>query len=250
MMRRYAAIAAAAGTLAAAWPAGAAAKALPASVGLCGPSACVHISDRAVRLAIARTEGRALTSAPTLAPYFRVTTRPYLYGLDGYLVPSQRVLVLGSGTYPFGRRALGLARARLAAVAPYRPRVTRVWVGGRAAADPAAYAAVLRRPPVAPPPAIWRSRSMSIGMMFADAGPWTAWDSARYFPAGRLLHAPDGAWVRVTAAQAALIVADAARPSPSGGRGPAMPVAIALAACAAVVAVVGRRRPRWRLRDA
>src|SRR5205809_7735509 len=33
------------------------------------------------------------------------------------------------------------------------------------------------------------TRSMSIAIS-AD-GPWAAWESARYFPAGRLLHVPD-----------------------------------------------------------
>jgi hypothetical protein len=250
MIRRYAACAVAASTLFGAWPAGAAAKAVPASVGLCGPSACVHLSGRAVRRALARTEGGAVAPAPALAPYFRVTTRPYLYGLTGYLVPSQGVVVLGTGTYRLGARALRRARSRLAAVAPYRPRVTRVWVGRRAAADPSIYAAILRRPSIRPPSAIWRRRSMSIGMMLADAGPWAAWGSVRYFPAGRLMHVPDGDWVRVTPAQAATIAADARSTRPSGGRpGSALPIAIGLGACALAAVAIGRR-PRRQLRGA
>jgi hypothetical protein len=249
MIRRYAAIAIAASTLVGAWPTTATAKGVPTSVVVCGPLACVHISDRAVRLAVARTEGGPGAPAPTLAPYLRLTTRPYLYGLRGYLVASQGVVVLGSGTYRLGGRALGLARARTAAVAPYRPRVTRVWVGGRSAADPSAYTAILRRPSVTPPSAIWRARSTPIAMTLADPSPWSAWESARYYPAGRLLHVPDGGWVRVTPAQATMIAADTGRVRSSGGPGAALPIAIALGACALAAAAV-RRRPRWRLRDA
>jgi hypothetical protein len=249
MIRRYAVIAIAASTLVGAPPATAIAKGVPASVVLCGPSACVHISDPALRLAVARTEGGPGAPAPTRAPYFRLATRPYLYGLSGYLVPSQDVVVVGAGTFRIGARALGLARARLAPVAPYRPRLTRVWVGRRAAPDPSAYAEILGRPPVTPPSAIWRSRSMPIGMTFADPSPWSAWESARYYPSARLLHVPDGAWVRVTPAQAAIIAADARPTASSGGRGSALPIAIALAACALAAVAVGRR-PRRRLRSA
>jgi hypothetical protein len=138
MIRRYVAAAGAASTLAAASPAGAAAKGVPASVGLCGPSACVHISDRSVLLAIAGTEGETPAPAPTLAPSFRLTTRPQLFGLTGYLISSQGVAVLCPGTYRLGPRVLALIRARLAAVAPNRPRVGRVWVGGRSHGPPIA----------------------------------------------------------------------------------------------------------------
>jgi hypothetical protein len=89
---------------------------------------------------------------------------------------------------------------------------------------------------------------MSIGLTFARPGPWADWDSARYFPAARLLHIPDGAWVRVTPAEAAMIAADAHPARPSGGRGFAAPIAIALAACAALLIAAARRRPGWRLR--
>lgn len=250
MIRRYAAGALVASTLVAAWPAGAAAKGVPRSIGLCGPSACAHVSDRALRLAVAHTEGRPLGPPPRLAPYLRLTTRPSLFGSTGYLVPSQGVLVLGSGTYRIGPRALALARSRAAAIAPYSPRIARVWVGGRSAADPFAYAAILRRPLITPPAAIWRARSMPIGFAFADPGPWSDWESARYFPAARLLHVPDGAWVRVSPAQAAKIAVDAQPAQPSGGRGLAAPIAIALAAGAALLIAAARRRPGWRLRGA
>jgi hypothetical protein len=248
MIRRYAATALAASTLVTVWPAQAVAKGVPETVRLCGPSACVRIADPAVRRALARTEGGSVAPAPTLAPYLRLTTRPSLFGLTGYLVPAQGVVVLDAGGHRLGPRALALVRSRLAAVAPYRPRIGRVWVGGRQAGDPAAYAAILRRRPVSPHPAIWRTRSMSIAI--SVGGPWAAWESARYFPAGRLLHAPDGGWVRVTPAQAAMIAADGRPARPAAGRGAALPLAIVLAAGTVLAGCAVRLRPRWRLRGA
>lgn len=250
MIRRYAAAVLAASTLVAAWPAEAAAKAVPMSVALCGPSACVHISDRAVRLALARTEGRAVVPAPAPAPYFRLTTRPYLFGLTGYLVPSRAIVMLGSNSYRLGGHVLRVARSRLAAVAPYRPRVIRVWVGGRPATDPTAYAALLRRPSATPPDAIWRDRWTPIGITLAPAGPWADWDSARYYSHRRLVHIPDGAWLRVTPAQAAMLAADAG-PARSPGRSRvALLGVLVLAACAVLALAVVRRRPRPRPRRA
>ena len=248
MIRRYAAAALAASTVVAAWPAQAAAKGVPESVRICGPSACVRIADPAVRRALAHTEGGSIAPAPTLAPYLRLTTRPELFGLTGYLVPAQGVIVLGAGSYRLGPRVWAVVRSRLAAVSPYRPRIGPVWVGGRQASDPAAYAAILRRLPVSPPPAVWRTRSMSIAI--SVGGPWAGWDSARYFPAGRLLHAPDGTWVRVTPAQAAMIAADG-RPArlAAGGRA-ALPLLIVLGAGAVLTACAVRLRPRRRLRGA
>ena len=97
MIRRYAAAALAASALAASWPAPAAAKGVPDSVQLCGPSACVRIADRAVRMALARTEGAPVAPDPALAPYLRLETRPHLFGLTGYLVPARGIVVLGAG---------------------------------------------------------------------------------------------------------------------------------------------------------
>ena len=248
MIRRYAAAAFAASTLVTVWPAQAVAKGVPESVRLCGPSACVPIADPAVRRALAATEGRSAAQAPTLAPYLRLTTRPSLFGLTGYLVPSQGAVVLAAGSSRLGPRTRAIVRSRLATLSPYRPRIGRVWVGGREASDPAAYAAILRRPPVSPPSAIWHTRSVSIAI--SVGGPWAGWDSARYFPAGRLLHAPDGSWVRVTPAQAAMIAADGRLARPAAGRGAALPLAIVLAAGAVLTACAVRLRPPWRLRGA
>jgi hypothetical protein len=173
----------------------AAAKGVPRSVALCGPSACVHVSDRALRMAVARTEGRPPGPPPRPAPNLRVG------------------------------------------------------VGGRSAADPSAYAAIVGRPVIIPPDAVWRGWSMSIGLTFASPGPWADWDSAGYFPAARLLHIP-GAWVRVAPAEAAMIASDAHPSRPSGGRGIAALIAIALAACGALLIAATRRRPGWRPRGA
>jgi len=248
MTRRYAAAALVASTLVAAWPAQAAAKGVPGSVRLCGPSACVRIADPAVRRALAHTERGAVSPAPTPAPYLRLATRPQRFGLSGDLVPAQGVVVPGAGSYLLGPRVLGVVRSRLAAIEPYRPRVGGVWVGRRQASGPAAYAAILRRPAVSPPPDIWHTWSMSIAI--SVGGPWAAWDSARHFPAARLLHVPDGGWVRVTPDQAAMIAADARSARPAGGGGAALPIAIVLAACAAPAACAVRLRPRWRPRGA
>jgi len=250
MIRRYAAAALAASTLVAAWPAQSAAKGVPESVRICGPSACVRFSDLAVRRALAHTEGGRVAQAPTLAPYLRLTTRPYLYGLTGYLVPSQGAVVLNTGTFRLGARTLALVRSRLATIAPYRPRIGHVWVGGRAVADPAAYASILRRRSVPPPSTIWRSRSMPIAISVDGATPWDRWDSVRYFRESRWMNGPDGTWVRVTPAQAAMIAADAHPARPTGRGSAAVPIAIVLAAGAVLAVCAVRLRPRWRLRGA
>jgi hypothetical protein len=252
MIRRYAAAALAASTLFAAWPAQAAAKGVPTSVRLCGPAACVRISDRAVRLALAGTEADAGGPAPSLAPYLRLTVRPHMFGPAGYLVPSQGVVVLGSGAYRLDPPVLDLVRSRLATIAPYRPRIGRVWVGGGPVSGPSAYAALLRRPSVTPPESVWAHGSLPVGIVVEGSTPWAAWGSARYFPAMRLLHVPDGAWVRVTASQAAMIAAAVHPSRPAGGPDHvAVPIAIALGGvCAALAAGAARHRPRWRPRGA
>ena len=72
----------------------------------------------------------------------------------------------------------------------------------------------------------------------------------QYFPSLRLLHVPDGAWVRVTAAQAAMIAADLhPRGRPAGGVGAGSAIAIAAARARGGarrgLAAARRRRP-WR----
>ena len=49
---------------------------------------------------------------------------------------------------------------------------------------------------------------MLIAIDLAGGTPWSYWGGAEYFPSVRLLHVPDGVWVRVSPAQAAMIASD------------------------------------------
>jgi hypothetical protein len=237
----------------AAWPGHAAAKGeFVTSVKLCGPSACVTITDRAVRVAFMHALGREGGFSPRLAPYVRLTTRPAMFDLQGYLVPGQGIIEVNGTPRQLGPRTAGLLRARLAGIVPYRPRITRVWIGKRAAPHPGAFAALLGRPGVAMPASVWNHHLVLIAITLAGRTPWNGWGSALYFPKLRLLHVPDGAWVRITAAEARMIAADRRPPRAAGGGIGAVTIGIAatmvLAALAAVVAV--RRRPRRRAQAA
>ena len=235
----------------AAWPAQAAAKGVVTSVKLCGPSACVTITDRAVGVAIEHAIGRQAGASPRLAPFVRLTTRPAMFDLQGYLIPGQGIIQLNGADHQLGPRTGGLLRARLAGITPYRPRITKVWVGGRAAPHPGAFAALLGRPAVAMPASVWNHHPVLIAITLAGPTPWNGWGSALYFPRLRLLHVPDGAWVRITAADAGMIAADLRPPRAGGGVSAArigIAAAMVLAALAAVVAV--RRRPRRRAQAA
>jgi hypothetical protein len=233
----------------AAWPGQAAAKGVVTSVKLCGPSACVTITDPAVGVALEHAMGREAGTAPRLAPFVRLTTRPAIFDLQGYLIPGQGIIQMNGTAHLLGPRTAGLLRARLAGITPYRTRITRVWIGKRAAPHPGAFAALLRRPGVAMPAAVWNHHMVLIGIALAGRTPWDDWGSALYFPELRLLHVPDGAWVRVTAAQAAMIAADRRSRSPGAGSGGAAPIAIGagIAATGLAAAVAARRRRRpWR----
>jgi hypothetical protein len=91
-----------------------------------------------------------------------------------------------------------------------------------------------------------------IAITLTGRTPWNGWGSALYFPQLRLLHAPDGAWVRITSAEARMIAADRRPPRAAGGGIGAVTIGIAaamvLAALTAVAAV--RRRPRRRAQAA
>jgi hypothetical protein len=236
----------------AAWPGQAAAKGVVTSVKLCGPSACVTISDRAVGVAFTRVLGRDGGFSPRLAPYLRLTTRPAMFDLQGYLIPGQGIVEMNGTPRRLGPRTASLLRARLAGIAPYRPRITSVWVGKRAAPHPGAFAALLGRPGVAMPAAVWNDHPVLIAITLAGRTPWSGWGSALYFPKLRLLHVPDGAWVRITAAEARMIANDRRPPRAAGGGLGAVTIGIAaamvLAALAAVIAI--RRRPRRRAQAA
>ncbi len=239
----------AAAAVLAVWPGGAVAKGVPSSVELCGPSACVTVTDRAVRIRIAHALERGAGTAARLGPYLRLTARPAMFDLRGYLIPGPGIVQVNGISHRLGPRAAGVIRARVAALVPYRPRITAVWLGSRAVPHPGAFAALLRRPPVAMPAAVWDHRGVLIAIGLAGRTPWDGWGSALYFPRLRLLHVPDGAWVRVTAAQAAMIAADRRSRSPGGGSGGAASIAIGagIAATGLAAAVTARRRRRpWR----
>jgi hypothetical protein len=227
------------------WPAEAAAKGVPTSVSLCGPAACVTLRSDTVRMALERSTERGGAASPRLAPFVRLTTRPAIFDLRGFLIPGQGIVVMNGSAHQLGPRAAGLIRARLAAIAPYRPRITGVWVAGHAAVHPGAYASMLRRPGVAMPASVWNHHSVLIAIALAGQTPWSDWGSALYFPALRLLHVPDGAWVHVTAAQASVIAAGRrpSRPAPGSIGTAAIALTAAMAAVAlAIVAVTQRRR--------
>jgi hypothetical protein len=234
----------------AAWPGQAAAKGVVTSVKLCGPSACVTITDPAVGVALEHAMGREAGTAPRLAPFVRLTTRPAIFDLQGYLIPGQGIIQMNGTAHLLGPRTAGLLRARLAGITPYRTRITRVWIGKRAAPHPGAFAALLRRPGVAMPASVWNHHTVLIAITLAGQTPWNGWGSALYFPDLRVLHVPDGAWVRVTAAEARMIAADRRQSPPAGGRAAAVWVAafalITLAVLAAGVATRRRRRPARR----
>jgi hypothetical protein len=234
----------------AAWPGQAAAKGVVTSVKLCGPSGCVTIRDRAVRVALEHAIERGADASPRLAPFVRLTTRPAMFDLRGYLIPDQGIIEINATAHQLGARTSSLLRARLPGVASYRPRITGVWLAGRAVAHPRAYAALLRRPGIAMPASVWNHHLVLIAIALAGQTPWNGWGSALYFPDLRVLHVPDGAWVRVTAAEARMIAADRRQSPPAGGRAAAAWVAafalITVAGLAAAVATRRRRRPARR----
>ena len=224
----------------------AAAKGVFTAVRVCGPSGCVSIGDRADRVAISRALERAGRTFPRLAPYLRVTTRPATFEERGFLIPGQGLVQLDGIDHRLGARAAASLRDRVAAIAPYRPRVSSAWIRGRRVSRPGEIAAALRSAPVPMPAAVWSSRPVLVAVDVAGATPWSDWGSALYFPALHVLHSPDGAWVHVTAAQArALAPAPAAARPGGGGRVPLAPIAaagIALIAATSLLAVRGFHR--------
>ena len=137
----------------------------------------------------------------------------------------------------------------MAGVAPYRPRITGVWIGKRAVPDPGAFAGLLGRPGVAMPASVWNVHMMLIAITLPGRDAVDGWGSALYFPQLRLLHVPDGAWVRITPAEANMVAADLRPPRAAGGvvgvGATAIGAAMVLAAFAALV-VVRRAAPAAR----
>ena len=140
--------------------------------------------------------------------------------------------------------------AALRDLQPIPPRIVRVTVGGHRAAHPLAYTPLLFGQPVFPPADVWNHRDVLIGIDLAGETPWTYWGSAEYIPSLRLLHIPDGVWVRAAPAQAAMIASDlhpGGRVARSGGTSAATVAAVIaiVVAIAAVLVMALRRRP-WR----
>lgn len=239
--------AAAAGAVLLVLPGPAEAKGVFGAVRVCGPSACVSIHDGADRVAITRALARSGPAFPRLGPHLRLTTRPARWDDRGFLVPGQGIVELAGQNHRLGARAAASLRRRVAAIVPYSPRVASVWVRGRAVSRVGAIAAALRSAPVPQPAAVWSSHPLLVAVDVAGNTPWSGWGSALYFPALRVLHSPDGAWVRVTAGEAAALAPIRARARPGGGGGvPVAPVVLAGAAllAAGALAVRGARRPQ------
>lgn len=231
-----------AGTALVAWPGQAAAKGVPTAVRACGPEACVTVTDRVVLVGVAHALERGAGAPARMAPYLRLTVRPAMFDLRGFVVPARGVLQVNGADRRLGRRAATVLRAEVAGIAPYRPKVAAVWVAGRRSPDPAAFAAILGQPRIAMPAAVWHSRAVLVAIDLAGDTPWSAWGSALYFPALRVLHSPDGAWVRVTAAQArALAPALVGARQGSRARVPFAPVAAAVIALLAAACLLGVR---------
>jgi hypothetical protein len=253
--RRIAALSLAALAL---WPtAPAAAKFFPVrSAHACGLTACVPLPAGMVSRELSRFEGGSPgTSVMRVGPFYRLHVRPQSGAAFLFYLPATRALEVNGQFMRVGPRAAGRLGALLRDLQPYPPRITSVTVGAHRAADPQAFAPLLFGRPVNPPASVWKHRDVLIAVDLAGDTPWNGWGSAEYFPADRLLHVPDGVWVRVSAAQAAMIAADlhpGARPPRTGGTSVAtaagvLAIAVALAAA---LAVALRRRPRRRTRVA
>lgn len=229
-----------AGALLAVSPGAAAAKGVFTAVRVCGPTACVSIADRVDRVAISRALERSGPAFPRLGPYLRLTTRPALWDDRGYLIPGQGIVQLAGVDHRLGARAAASLRRRVAALAPYRPRVASVWLRGRRLRLSGRIASALRSQPIRQPAAVWSSRSVLVAVVVAGTTPWSGWGSALYFPALRVLHSPDGAWVRLTSGQARALTPVAA-PGPAARGVPLAPIVLAGAALLAVGGLSARR---------
>jgi hypothetical protein len=237
--RRSLVVAVLAATALATWPGQASAKGVFTRVRVCGPAACISIRDRADRVAISRALEQSGPAFPRLGPYLRVTTRPALWDDRGYLIPAQGIVQLAGLDHRLGPRAAASLRRRVAAIAPYRPRVASVWLRGQRLGVPGRIASALRSQPIRQPPAVWSARSVLVAVVVSGATPWSGWGSALYFPALRVLHSPDGAWVRLTAAQARALSPGSVTSHPGGGV-PLAPIGLAAAALLAAGALGAR----------
>jgi hypothetical protein len=242
--RRVAALSLAALAL---WPAApAAAKFVPVtSARACGPTGCTPLPPKLVSHLLSGFEGGPMGSA-VIGPYYRLRVRPSFGPTFFFYLPSTRSMQVNGQVFQVGPRTAARLRAELGSNQPYPPRIVRVFAGSRQVADPQRYTALLYGRPVSPPISVWNHRDVLIGIELAGETPWSGWGGAEYFPSDRLLHVPDGVWVRVGDAQAAMIAADLhpGAPASGGSHGGMMAAGVAagLVALAAAVAVALRRR--------
>jgi hypothetical protein len=233
----------------------AAAKEAPLrSVRACGLTGCVRLSGAGVLRAVRHALRGPGQGDARFGPYYRLELRPALNQpqLDFYLPLSRRIQVNGESV-AVGSAVAARLRAELGRQQPIPPRVTSVTVGGRGAAEPGAYTTMLYGTRVHPPAGVWSRPDVLIEVGFAEARttPWADWGGAEYFPSVRLLHVPDGTWVRVGAGQAAMIAADRhGRRPQTGGGSDLTPLVLVLVGLAAVGLLVLRLRPRRRERVA
>ena len=235
------------------WPAApAAAKSIPVrSARACGLTGCVPLPARMVSRMLGRFEG-GNTGDPGMrfGPFYRLRIRPQSSPSLLFYVPVSSMIVVNGQTLRVGHRHAARLGALLRDLQPIPPRIESVTVGTHPAAHPLAYTPLLYGRPVHPPASVWDHRDVLIAIDLAGGTPWSYWGGAEYFPSARLLHVPDGVWVRVSPAQAAMIASDL-HPGgrrPHGGGTSAATVAAVVgiaAAIAAVLAVALRRRP-WR----
>jgi hypothetical protein len=239
--------------LLAVWPAApAAAKSIPVhSARACGLTGCVPLPARMVSQMLGRFEG-GNTGDPGMrfGPFYRLHIRPQSGPSLLFYVAGSHVIVVNGQTLRVGHRHAARLGALLRELQPIPPRIERVTVGTHPAAHPLAYTPLLYGRPVYPPASVWDHHDVLIGIDLAGETPWSYWGGAEYFPSARLLHVPDGVWVRVGPAQAAMIASDlhpGGRVARGGGTSTAT-VAVAIAVAVVIggmLAVVLRRRP-WR----
>jgi hypothetical protein len=244
--RRIAALSLAALAL---WPAApAAAKFYPVrSARACGLTDCVTLPAGMVSRLLSRFEGGSgRNPGMRLGPFYRLHIRPQSGPAFLFYVPVGRMIVVNGQTVRVGARSAARLGALLRDLQPYPPRIVRVTVGAHQVANPLAFTPLLFGRTVHPPASVWNHRDVLIGIELAGETPWTGWGSAEYFPSVRLLHVPDGVWVRVSDAQAAMIASDlhpGARAGDGGGTSAAT-VAVVIAVAAALALALGRRP--WR----
>ncbi|HEY2788401.1 MAG TPA: hypothetical protein VGI72_03040 [Gaiellales bacterium] len=235
------------------WPAApAAAKFMPVhSARACGPTGCVPLPAGMVSQMLGRFEGGD-TGNPgmRLGPFYRLHIRPQPGPSLLFYVPVSRMIVVNGQTLRVGRHHAARLDSALRDLQPIPPRIESVTVGAHPAAHPLAYMPLLFGRPVYPPASVWNHRDVLIAIDLAGESPWSYWGGAEYFPSVRLLHVPDGVWVRVGAAQAAMIASDLHPGGRAGHGGSASPATVAAVvavaiAIAAMLVVALRRRP-WR----